>query len=202
MGDQDNYQALMLDYAAGALPAASALLVETHFTLRPRAAEAAQAADIAGGALLESLEPAEVGAPRPTLPEPGGGAASRLGAARRMVDAVLDDADAAPWRRWPLGVRECDLPVEGLSLLRLAGGRATPRHGHYGQELTLVLHGLLEDELGAYVRGDIAFADEGVIHRPRVPAGSDCVCLISRPAPTRFLGLLGVVAAVWPGPKH
>jgi putative transcriptional regulator len=202
MGEQDSYQALMLDYAAGALPAASALLVEAHFELRPEAAEAARAIDMAGGVLLEEILPAATGSPSLTQRERPVQAGPEIGAARKIIGAVAEDMECAPWKRRPLGVRECDLPVQGLTLFRLAGGRSTPSHGHHGDELTLVLHGRLEDELGAYERGDIAFADEELIHRPRVPGGPDCVCLIARAAPTKFLGLLGVAAALWPGPKN
>ncbi|MGE0045528.1 MAG: cupin domain-containing protein, partial [Hyphomonadaceae bacterium] len=64
--------------------------------------------------------------------------------------------------------------------------------------LTLVLHGRYEDESGAYAPGDIAFADETADHRPHVPRGEDCVCLIARSGDMQFRGLLGFLVSIWP----
>jgi putative transcriptional regulator len=170
---------MMVDYAAGGLAPAAALVVETHLALRPDRAEDALAADALGGLLLEALPPA----PMATAP-----LASGFAQAERTIDRTLSDARARirmaaeggeglAWTpRFP-GWGEHLLPVAGASLIRIGAGKAMPRHGHVGQELTLVLYGAFEDEFGRYQTGDIVVADGQIAHRPRVSGRRECICL-------------------------
>ena len=64
-----------------------------------------------------------------------------------------------------------------------------PEHGHGGAELTLVLRGSFHDEMGRYLRGDVAELDETVAHQPVTDAGGDCICLVASEKPERLLGL-------------
>ena len=198
MTAEDAYDALMVDHAAGALAPAQALLVDTHLGLKPAARAAAAALAATGGALLESMAPVEVAALplaalAPALVRPP--APDRLGQVRAMVAAARRTPDALHWRWRAPGLREVRLPLEGASLIRLAGGGALAPHGHAGEEFTLVLRGQFFDAAGMYDVGDIGFADESVDHNPRVPPGDECVCLVAATGELKFHGVLARVTA-------
>jgi putative transcriptional regulator len=65
-----------------------------------------------------------------------------------------------------------------VHLVRVAGGRRVPRHGHRGVELTLVLQGAYTDSLGRFAVGDVAELDESVDHVPVAERAMPCVCLV------------------------
>jgi len=169
-------------------------LVETHLRLKPAARLSSRWLDVAGGALLEGLEPepvsttplAPVDRPAPAPASPPG----HLVEAAALIEAASRQPENLSWRWRAPALRELRLPVPGASLMRLAGGRAVPIHGHTGEELTLVLCGDYGDETGLYGPGDIAFADAGFDHSPFVPEGGDCVCLVATDGDLKFHGLL------------
>jgi putative transcriptional regulator len=194
----DAYDALMLDFAAGALGPAQALLVETHLRLKPSARGGAAALDAAGGALLEALEPVEVAAIPLGVVEAASGAVvgpAPVMEARALIEAAARRPDKMNWRWRAPGLRELRLPLAGASLIRLAGGRALAAHGHTGEELTLVLRGGFSDSAGHYDVGDIGFADACFDHSPLVPPGDDCVCLVAMTGALRFHGAVARIAA-------
>lgn len=198
MAASEAYDALMLDYAAGALGPAHALLVETHLRLKPEGRAAAALLDAAGGAFLESLAPADVMAlPLAGIETPQGliDAPERVIDARALIEAASRRPDDLSWRWRAPGLRELRLPLQGSSLLRLAGGRALAAHGHSGEEVTLVLRGAFSDQAGHYEVGDIGFADEGYDHSPLVPPGDDCVCLVAMTGRLKFHGAVARIAA-------
>lgn len=193
IANAEAYAALMLDQAAGASTPARRLLVDTHLRLRPDARARARAFDTAGGVLLERLPPEPVGARLHTPPAPP----ARDGAmreARALVDAALQSPQHLHWRWRAPAMREIRLPMPGATLLRLAGGRGAPRHGHTGEELTLVLRGAYADQTGAYGPGDIAFAGIEHVHAPFTPDGEECVCLVVAEGGLRFHGVVARIA--------
>jgi putative transcriptional regulator len=105
-----------------------------------------------------------------------------------------DSLDRLPWRDFG-GVAEAvlDLSMPGYrtALLQLRGGSAVPRHAHEGNELTLVLEGSFQDELGRHNRGDLAITDPTVEHQPVAGEGEDCLCLAVTDARRRLTGPLG-----------
>lgn len=217
MSAAEAYDALMLDYAAGALGPARALLVETHLRLHPAATGALAALDAAGGALLEGIVPEQVSAlPLPALQSgaagttaptahPQSGAAGRFQKGARNEDrtvealALIEAASRHPenlsWRWRAPGLRELKLPFSGASLMWLQGGKALAPHDHTAEEVTLVLRGGFSDKAGHYEVGDIAFADVGFDHSPLVPPGGDCVCLVAMEGKLQFHGLLARITA-------
>ena len=50
---EETYQALLMEYVAGALDQAQSLIVSAHITMSPRGREIARACECVGGALLE-----------------------------------------------------------------------------------------------------------------------------------------------------
>ncbi len=57
-------------------------------------------------------------------------------------------------------------------------GASTPRHGHAGDEVILVLEGRLKDDRGAYGPGDICRSKPGDVHHEQVVGDHDCVCFV------------------------
>jgi putative transcriptional regulator len=177
----DAVSALLLDHAVGALSPAERLVVDTHLAMRAPSRELAHAADVAGGALLDWIEPVAM-----TTACLQRGRSKGRKAARRSDDTCIERIalainapDALRWGWIAPGIRRHKLPKTGSALLRVAAGRHAPRHDHEGQELTLVLRGSLIDEVGCHGAGDIVFAGPGHSHAPFAGAGEDCVCLIS-----------------------
>ena len=200
--------ALLLDYATGALGEAWSLAMATHLALCPDCRRAVSAIETLGGNLLDSIapepvststfdalmtrldaEPAARDAPTPVanpatlplvLPEP-------------LRSYVGGDAATLPWKRLGLGAYQLPIATGGngatARLLRIPAGRPVPAHSHRGLELTLVLCGAFSDATGNYARGDLQEADENLEHKPHAAPGEDCICLAVTDAPLRFCSI-------------
>jgi putative transcriptional regulator len=191
--------ATLMSFAAGALPAALAAVAAAHVAMCPRCRQELAALERVGGALMASLPAAAIERPEPLPPVPAGGLSRGAtlaqerevpGPVARLVPRGLD---AVSWRWLGPGVWDRPLPIAGagkLRLLKVAPGRNVPEHGHGGAEITLVLRGSFHDEMGRYLRGDVAELDETVEHQPVTDAGGDCICLVASEAPERFRGLI------------
>ncbi len=197
-------EALLLDYASGALSEGWSVAIATHMALCPECRQVVRDFEAIGAALLEDLKPAPLSEDRvpvltngplaevdrpdsvptskvaissPVLPEP----------LRRYVGG---DVDQVPWRRLGLGAYQCLIPTgedeTTVRLLRIPAEKPVPSHSHGGLELTLVLHGAFTDTTGQYARGDLQEAGETLEHQPYAAAGEDCICLAVTDAPLRF----------------
>jgi len=197
-------EALLLDYASGALREGWSVAIAAHLALCPECRQVVRDFEAIGAAFLEELKPTplsgdrlpdlisvplaevdrldDVPAPRasissPVLPEP----------LRRYVGG---DLDQVPWRRLGLGAYQCLISTgedeTSVRLLRIPAGKPVPSHTHGGLELTLVLHGAFTDTTGQYARGDLQEASETLEHQPYAAAGEDCICLAVTDAPLRF----------------
>lgn len=200
-GTDTFHDGLLLDRAAGVLTPARALLAETYVRLNANGRARAARADVAGGALLEGIEPE----PLTTAPLAPASIRSRKGridtdlrASWALISAAVWAPDRLHWRWRAPALREVRLPTLGATLVRLAGGRSVPAHDHTDEELTLVLSGVYGDATGVYRVGDIACADAGLEHSPHVPEGETCICLVVGGGALKFRGILarGVYAAL------
>jgi putative transcriptional regulator len=194
----DLYDAMMLDYATGALAASAALVVSAHLRVRPAALAVVRSFDRIGGALFEVDAPmADMRADAASVlaraastgeePHPGAANAAR-------PSQLLDNPEAGSWRFVLPGMMERRIDgVKDAGLIRLKAGRTVPEHDHDGLEVTLVLKGAFADEYGDYGRGDLVIRDASTRHRPRVPQDEDCICLaatIGSIRPTSFAARL------------
>jgi len=210
---------LLLAYAAGTCSEAEALLVATHLTLCPMCREQLEQLEALGGALLEEMPEEEVddsllesvfakldGTPGAGMAGAGAAPIARSRGGRetgqrqiiipRPLQAYLDDdLEALPWKSLKRGIDQLPLTTAAGSarakLLRLRSGVSVPTHTHAGTELTLVLTGGFSDDRGHFLRGDVAYADEEVEHRPVADPGEDCLCLAVLDAPLRLTGAFG-----------
>ncbi|WP_448203622.1 ChrR family anti-sigma-E factor [Azospirillum sp. sgz302134] len=209
---------LLIDYAGGALDEAVSLAVATHLALCPCCRLNVAEMEAIGGALLEEIEPEAVSPaclkavlarldehpPLPRAPRPTPGPTQPL---MRAAESPLlpeplrryvgDDLSRLPWTSLMRGMDCCDLPLFGPTtgrgrarLMRMKGGVGPPQHTHRGIELTLVLDGGFTDDLGQFLRGDLAVGDESVRHRP-VADEEGCLCLAVTVGTLRFTGPFG-----------
>lgn len=204
--------AMLMAYGAGALGDGLALVVATHLATCPRCRAHVDDLEAVGGALLDAVEPVEVGdaaldallarlddqpaeAPakaRPA-PQPAGLGLDILLPAPLRERLAQPGADRA-WRTVAPGVRQLVVqPARrpggpSTRLLRIAPGKRMPAHGHRGLELTLVLEGGYSDRTSHFIAGDVAEADGETDHQPIADLGRDCVCLVAIDAPVEFRG--------------
>ena len=203
----------LLDFAAGTAPEPVAVLIDSHVALDPASRTKLRQLETIGGALLNDVQPADVG------PDALDRVLARLGAqeqpARRQRRAAAPAADPLPaplsayvphglaslrWRYRGWGLSEATLACATpgayrMSLLRMGPGGRLPRHGHRGPEFILVLTGGFSDQRGRYGRGDVCFADETAEHKPVADSDGECLCLAVMRGPVRFKGLLGLLLA-------
>ena len=166
--------ATLMAYSAGALPQGMALLVACHLHWCPHCRERMHATDAVGGALLEQLPPSHLQADAfeqllARLDEPEHELCTSVPEAHanpelpaplaQLLDKPLDEL---PWKRIGYGVKQLDLHLDGpgaARLLRISPGVSVPHHTHGGNELTLILKGSYNDELGRFCQGDVADLD-------------------------------------------
>lgn len=190
---------LLLQAAAGELPAGAAVVVAAHAERCASCQSTWRAFEAIGGAVLEDLPPtalagdalahtfARLDAPAPSAPSDEIPPADRMHAslpAGLTWPRGLHAAHTTRWRHLGVGLRWCRVRLAGapeanVFLLRVAPGKGLPVHGHRGGELTQVLYGAFDDGRTRYAAGDFEQANGSVHHRPIVAAGGECVCLIA-----------------------
>jgi putative transcriptional regulator len=204
---------MLMDYAAGSLTEAPALLVATHLALCPDCRGRVSTLEALGGVLLEELAPAPMDADcldavlarldDPDSGEPAPGRSPYRTAPKatqpRLPEPLRSyaggDAEAISWRRLISGIEEHDLPIAGPSLkarlYRIAPGVVIPRHTHGKSEMLLVLEGGFSDQRGHFARGDVAISDHTVDHAPMADQGEPCICLAVIEGPLTLTGPIG-----------
>lgn len=205
-------------YAAGALDEAMAVVIATHAETCAACRRTVSDFEALGGQCLERFEPvamsdgaldrfwARVGA-APSAPPPVSTRADNdfdLAAARPIQAYLKGGLDKVAWRPVAPGMAQAVLDADGyrkgvLRLLRIAPGVRMPKHSHSGEELTLILRGAYEDEIGEFRAGDLADLDGESAHAPCAIGDEDCICLIATSGPLAFRGLVGRVVQPFVG---
>ena len=188
--------ALLMGYAAGALPEAFSLVAATHVSQCDDCRARLGAFEALGGAVLEQGEVAmaagfEACLQRAVAPEAVPARAGILPGP--LADYVGGGIAAVKWRPLGMGVRQAILPTSRAAsarLLYIPAGVAVPDHGHRGVELTLVLQGAFRDATDRFGPGDVEIAGTDLEHVPTAEPGLDCICLAATDAPLRFKDFL------------
>lgn len=196
---------LLAGFAAGTLAAPARALVGAHLELSDRNRPYVSGLEDLAGLALEETVPVAVSNRERALADIF--ALDDLDqtsvAEQQMGDPVLPDSlreiiskplDALPWKTLLPGVKECKFgEIDGCaaSLLWVRAGRAMPAHTHEGTELTLVLKGGFKDAEGHFVRGDIAFANDELDHKPIADDDEDCICFAVTDGSLRLTGPIG-----------
>lgn len=198
---------LLAGYAAGTLAMPAQALVGAHLELSDRNRFYVASLETMAGLALEDTDPVDLSDresalaaifssdardSEPKAMQPEESRDPRLPASLKSI--VGKSIDELAWKSLLPGVKECRLgEIDGCasSLIWVRGGRAMPSHTHEGTELTLVLQGGFSDSDGHFVRGDIAFADEHVDHKPVADKGEDCICFAVTEGNLRLTGPVG-----------
>lgn len=210
---RENYEALLLGYAAGALDMAQHFIVAAHISLSPQARRFVRQCEAVGGALMErECAPAPMredslhkaldmlgrrrAAPpqqkRPSVELPEG----LTGLPPQLLDLLACRPCRPRWRSHMPGLEMFDLPVQcasGVRFIRARPAALMPHHAHDSLEITLVLQGACADEFGAHERGELMLADESCEHSTNAcpERGVIAVVVSSECAPpTGFAGLI------------
>lgn len=196
-------EALLVDYASGAMGAAQSLVIASHVHACAECRARVEAAEAVGGALLEELGPAamsdealDLALARIERPAP---APERRVEAPQPPDWIavpLEVREAARRKRWvapgvwvaPVLANAAGEPLSYL--LRVGAGMRMPEHTHAGCELTLILKGSFRDGESVFRAGDVAEADDDVEHSPHIAADGECVCLVACDNPLIVRGVI------------
>lgn len=179
-------QAVLSEYASGALRSPFATVVAAHLEYCPGCCDDVARLESVGFTLLGRLPPTPIAESRlaqamAALDEPSPPAQTQGPTTERVEFGPEQIASGMGIRRAPDGDNG-----ELLYLLRLPAGRQLLLHGHQGVEFTTVLAGAYRDGDEIYAAGDFCELDASVDHQPRVVSGSDCVCMIASEKPMRM----------------
>ncbi len=188
-------EATLAAYAAGTLPEALALVAATHLGQCHACRASLATLEATGGALLESLPPV------PLSVDALDRITARMDQPAAEPPPVLNPTLPAPLNRvslgrwWPIGrgFRYRPLRASGAAwggLLLAQPGRALPRHGHAGLELTCILSGAFADAHGTYSAGDLSEPVTDHDQPPVVVGAEPCLCVIASEG-MRLRGLMG-----------
>ena len=203
--------ATLMAYAAGTLDEAFAVVVSCHLETCDQCAQEVRDLERLGGASLDNSSEARLsdgafgrvlekiyveGAQDDTIIDIGADTDEGNQPPSALQSYLEGDLNSIPWKRVSPGVWQKQLNVgdgaqSSLRLLRIASGKKVPEHGHGGHEMTLILSGAYEDEIGHFAKGDVADLDDHVEHQPFVVSDEDCICLVATEAPTKFKSLAG-----------
>jgi len=185
-------EALLADYASGAMGAARSLVIAAHVHACPRCRALVETAEAAGGEMLEDLPAAEMGADaldavlaRLDTPAPQPAPTAKAEAPADWIRVPDEVAQAVSRKRWVapgvwIAPVDTGRPGGPLSyLLRVGAGMRMPQHTHDGCELTIVLKGAFADGEQLFAAGDLAEADDDIEHSPHITGDGECVCLVS-----------------------
>lgn len=176
-------------YASGELRTGARLVLDLHLRACPSCRRDTDRMEAVGGALLGQEAPAALD------PDALGRALASLDRPAPPPRLRLDDlVRRGIWLPLAPGLALKPLhrigdPGERLVLIRVAGGRALPEHGHSGPERLVVITGGFEDHQGEYGRGDLVERGPEHRHRPVALPGETCVCLSATEGPLRLTGL-------------
>lgn len=201
----------LADFAAGRMDEARAVVIATHAAQCAQCAEVIADFEAAGGCVLDSVEPVAMAddALEKILARAGTGAnvilpetpATDSNPENRLpLSAYLNgDIDDVKWRPVAPGLAQSVIEAQGyrsgvLRLLKIEPGTKMPRHTHKGEELTLILRGAYEDEVGGFGVGDLADLDGDHTHSPKAIGDEPCICLIATSAPLAFKTIAGRIA--------
>lgn len=188
----------LMDYAAGNLSAADALIVSVHLSVCPQCQARVRQSNLLGGVMLEKLTPAvddtDLDAFIESLPARNKSASEKPKQGFiNPLDKYVMDFNQLAWQKQTQSISKLDLThlVGGnkkVTLQKILAGAKVPPHTHRGTEYTLVLSGGFSDELGCYHKGDFIVRDSTHHHSPTALQNEDCICLTVLDAPIRFTG--------------
>jgi putative transcriptional regulator len=191
------------DYTAGALDGSMEVVIACHLTYCNSCRARASTFDATAAAMLEETPCVTVNTTADALldraknsDESTHPAPQVTGVPRPLARLLPATLEALEWKRLAPGIKQYNLTDKhrkfgAFKLLHLAPGVVLSQHTHQDKELTLVLRGSYQDEIGRFKAGDVADLGEDVIHQPVVDTQEPCIALIATQSPVRFSGVMG-----------
>lgn len=191
------------DYAAGAFDSSMEVVIACHLTYCTHCRARAATLDATAAAMLEDTPSIKVNTSVDQLleraksgfdaPDP---APDVTGLPRPLARLLPENLENLEWKRLAPGIKQYNLSDKhrkygAFKLLHLAPGVVLSQHTHKDKELTLVLRGSYQDEIGRFKAGDVADLGDDVIHQPVVDTQEPCIALIATQSPVRFSGVMG-----------
>lgn len=183
-------EALLVDYAAGALSPVARLAVAIHIGACAYCRRLTTEAESVGGVLLEDLQPApmqsdalslalaRIDRPAPPPPKAPPHPPGWIATPRVVREAAKSRRRFVAPGVWVADVMRGPGP-ELAYLLGMAPGTTVPLHTHRGFEMVCVLDGAYADGGEIHRTGDFSLNESELVHTPKVTRDGDCVCLIS-----------------------
>lgn len=210
---KQNYEALLMDYAAGTLDEAQSLIVASHLTLSPFARRIVGECETIGGNLLDhqcnpiamksdsladvldrldkESEDEEESVQHKTCEMLDGMNIPR------PIQNYIHETEYLPWKKVYPGMHTYEIKTKchnsKVRLLKIDPGTKTPEHSHGGTEITLMIDGAAHDVSGTYSRGDLIVMDERITHQPVADEKLGCFCLVVNSDPIRLTGWMGKI---------
>jgi putative transcriptional regulator len=188
---------LLRTYCAGELPASVSVIIAAHIELCPHCQQQVEAItkEFANDALTPSTDAVLVDSDFEGLDidsmidsittdtaitelDPITPVELTLNSQEYFLPQVLRNLDRSNWSKLgKLSRSRIELDDENLhtSLLHIESDGSVPSHTHNGFEVTLLLEGSFEDEMGSYHEGDFIWLDGKHTHNPVTKEG--CLCL-------------------------
>jgi putative transcriptional regulator len=215
--DNDEIQALFLDYATGNLDEGLSLLVASLLTLCPEARGLIRQYEDLGGALIETCcleEQMNEGALQSVLERlehhqnrSGGETGNDM---QDITISTFSSLECIPqaiyiqistlhriepkWKKCAHGTKMLKIPLENSEysamVVNMAPGKGKIPHGPSNTEITLVLDGSYKDELGEHKKGDLIFSTGIPKHHPEANPVTGCTCLILHDSSSGLRGAL------------
>lgn len=201
--------AYLLDYVAGNLDGAEALVIACHVAMNADLQKRVATLETLAGSLLEECEDSaspsvdcldkvfgkiekdygysDIQLPRTkvcsVLPQP-------------LTRALNQTIDEVEWKRLSRGIEYAPVLKEVTNaayLLKVAPKTEIASHKHTKTELTLLLQGGLKDDGIDFYRGDLAtaYAGEEFTHTPMTLGEQECICLVTNLDSIRLESLIG-----------
>lgn len=192
-------------YAAGSLSQPMETLIACHLSVCPMCRSRANAADSVGGAMLGDCEVVPMRSNARAIIDQTAHSADNVvelppinkipgvpAPLARLVKGPLEELD---WKRLAPGIKQINLTDQprkmgAFKLLHCDPGVVLSQHSHTERELTYVVKGSYQDEIGRFKAGDIADLDDDDVHQPVVDTDQPCIVLIATDSPVRFTGVV------------
>jgi putative transcriptional regulator len=201
---------MLMNYAAGNLPTAEALIISVHLASCHQCQTYVRQTNLLGGVLFEKITPAtddkldDVDAFIAALPDRknnlnGKNSSTPSGYRNPLGQYLPDDLRSLAWKKQTNTISKFDLnglvgeKGANVTLQKISAGARVPKHTHKGTEYTLILSGGFSDELGVYHQGDFISRDASHKHSPTALQNEDCICLTVLDAPIRFTGWMRIL---------
>ena len=217
MTENEEYQILLMQYAAGCLDQAQSMIITAHLGMSDKGHQILKDCACIGGTLLEKkCEPVSMSAKSlenimsqiDCCPELECDSEEKCGAAlpegHYLPECVQKNikaknpAQTLKWKTFYPGISFIGLPLECTQskahLVKIKPGHTTPSHRHSGLTITLLLNGGIYDNGAQYGIGDLIIHDvQSAPYNPKSCTTNGCISLTVHASPIKLTGIASIL---------